>query len=54
MDDNSLEEKVIQVFEKVGCNIDSSKIEVCRHDSSNIKACFKIETLKFSRRKDYQ
>ena len=54
MDDNSLEEKVIQVFEKVGCNIDSSKIEACRHDSSNIKACFKIETLKFSRRKDYQ
>ena len=29
VDDNSLEEKVIQVFEKVGCNIDSSNIEAC-------------------------
>ena len=27
VDGNSLEEKVIQVFEKVGCNIDSSNIE---------------------------
>ena len=28
-DDISVEEKVIQVFEKVGCNIDSSNIEAC-------------------------
>ena len=50
MDDNSLEEKVIQVFKKVGCNI----------DSSNIEACYRITKrngrviVKFSRRKDSQ
>ena len=50
VDDNSLEEKVIQVFKKVGCNI----------DSSNIEACYRITKrngrviVKFSRRKDSQ
>ena len=29
VDENSLEEKVIEIFEKVGCNIDSSNIEAC-------------------------
>ena len=29
VDDNSLEEKVIQAFEKVGCNIDFSSVEAC-------------------------
>ena len=50
VDDNSLEEKVIQVFEKVGCNIDSSNIEEChcitkRNDRAIVK---------FSRQKDCQ
>ena len=29
VDDNSLEEKYIHVFEKVGCTNDSSNIEAC-------------------------
>ena len=29
MDENSLEENVIQVFEKVGCNTGSSNTEMC-------------------------
>ena len=50
MDDNSVEEKIIKVFEKVSCNIDSSNIEVChritqRNDRVNVR---------FSRRKDCQ
>ena len=53
LDDNSLEEKVVQVFEKVGCNIDSSL---------NIDSTLKRVTVlpkrrvivKFSRRKDCQ
>ena len=51
MDDISLEEKVIQVFEKVGCKIDSSNIEACcdlitkRNDRVIVM---------FSRRKDCQ
>ena len=50
VDDNSLEEKVIQVFEKVGCNIDFSKIEVCHHI---IRRNDRV-IVKFSRRKDCQ
>ena len=46
VDDNSLEEKVIQVFEKVGCNIDSSNIEAFHRLTKVI--------VKFSRRKDCQ
>ena len=49
VDDNFLEEKVIQVFQKIGCNIDFSNIKVCHRitklmivDSSNIKACRRI------------
>ena len=50
VDDNSVEEKIIKVFEKVSCNIDSSNIEVChritqRNDRVNVR---------FSRRKDCQ
>ena len=50
VDDISLEEKVIQVFEKVGCKIDSSNIEACdlitkRNDRVIVM---------FSRRKDCQ
>ena len=47
-DDNSLEEKVIQVFEKVGCNIDSSNIEACNRITK------RNDRVKFSRRKDCQ
>ena len=46
VDGNSLEEKVIQVFEKVGCNIDSSNIEAFH--------CLTKIIVKFSRRKDCQ
>ena len=46
VDGNSLEEKVIQVFEKVGCNIDSSNIEAFHRLTKII--------VKFSRRKDCQ
>ena len=50
VDDISLEEKVIQVFEKVGCNIDSSNIETC-HGIAKMNDRV-IE--KFSRRKGCQ
>ena len=50
VDDNILEEKVIQVFEKVGCNIDSSNIEVCHRISKKNDRVI----AKFSRRKDCQ
>ena len=50
VDDNTLEEKVIQVFEKVGCNIDSSNIETChRITKMNDRVI-----VKYSRRKDCQ
>ena len=50
MDDNTLEEKVIEIFEKVGCNIDSSNIEAC-HRITKINDRVIV---KFSRRKDCQ
>ena len=50
VDDNSLEEKVIQVFRKVGCNIDSSNIEVCHRISKRNDRVIVM----FSRRKDCQ
>ena len=50
VDDNSLEEKVIQVFKKVGCNIDFSNIEVCH---CIIRRNDRV-VVKFSRRKDCQ
>ena len=50
VDHNSLEEKVIQVFAKVGCNIDSSNIEA-RH---RITRRNDRVIVKFSRRKDCQ
>ena len=50
MDDNSLEEKVIQVFEKVGCNINSSNIESCHRITKRNDRV----TVKFSRTKDCQ
>ena len=50
VDDNSLEEKVVQVFEKVGCNIDSSNIEVCHRITKRNGRVI----VKFSRRKDCQ
>ena len=50
MDENSLEEKLIQVFKKVGSNIDSSNTEMC------LRLWKKNERVirKFFRRKDYQ
>ena len=50
MDDNILEEKVIQVFEKVGCNIDSSNIEACHCITKKNDRII----VKFSWRKDCQ
>ena len=50
VDDNSLEEKVIQVFEKVGCNINSSNIESCHRITKRNDRV----TVKFSRTKDCQ
>ena len=50
VDDNSLEEKVVQVFEKVGCNIDSSNIEVCHRITKRNGRVI----VKFSGRKDCQ
>ena len=50
VDENSLEEKLIQVFKKVGSNIDSSNTEMC------LRLWKKNERVirKFFRRKDYQ
>ena len=45
LDDNSLEEKTIQVFEKVGCNIEACHRITKRNDRVIVKS---------SRRKDYQ
>ena len=50
MDDNILEEKVIQVFEKVGCNIDSNNIEACHRITKKNDRVI----VKFSRIKDCQ
>ena len=50
LDDNILEEKVIQVFEKVGCSIDSSNIEACHGITKKNDRVI----VKFSRRKDCQ
>ena len=50
MDDNILEEKVIQVFEKIGCNIDSSNTEACHRITKKNDRVI----VKFSRRKDCQ
>ena len=50
VDDNILKEKVIQVFEKVGCNIDSGNIEACHRITKKNDRVF----VKFSRRKDCQ
>ena len=33
---NSLEEKVIQVFKKIGCNIDSNNIEACHRLTKSV------------------
>ena len=50
MNDKSLEEKVLQVFEKFGCNIDSNNIAVCyRITKKNDRVI-----AKFSKRKDCQ
>ena len=50
VDDNSLEENVIQVFQKVGCNIDSSNIEGCHGITKRNDRVI----VNFSRRKDCQ
>ena len=50
VDDNISEEKVIQVFEKVGCSIDSSNIETCHRITKKNDRVI----VKFSRRKDCQ
>ena len=50
MDDHSLEKKVIQVFKIVGCNTDSSNIEVCHRITKRNDRVI----VKFSRRKDCQ
>ena len=49
-DYNSLKEKVIQVFKKVGCNIDSSNIEDCHRITKRNDRVI----VNFSRRKDFQ
>ena len=49
VNDNSLEEKVIQVFEKVGCNIESSNTEAghCITKKNNrVKKCYQKESSK--------
>ena len=48
--DNTLEEKVIEVFEKVGCNTDSVNIEACHRITKNNGRVI----VKFSSRKDCQ
>ena len=48
VDDNSLQENVIQVFEKVGCSIDPSNIEGCHRIAKRNDRVI----VKFSRRKD--
>ena len=48
LDGNTLQKKVIQVFEKVGCNMDSSNTEACLR----ITETYYQITVKFSRRKD--
>ena len=48
VDENSLEEKVIEIFEKVGCNIDSSNIEACHRITERNGSVI----VKFSRWKD--
>ena len=50
VDDNSLDEKFIQVFEKVGCNIDSSNIEACHRTTKRNDRVI----VKFPSRKDRQ
>ena len=50
MDDKILDEKVIQVFEKDGCNTDSSNIEACYCITKKNDRII----VKFSRRKDCQ
>ena len=46
VNDNSLEEKVIQVFKKVGCNIDSSNVEKCHHITKRNDSCSLTADLK--------
>ena len=50
VDGNTLEEKVIEVFKKVGFNMDSSNIEACH---CFIKKNYRV-IVKFSKRKDCQ
>ena len=50
VNDNTLKEKVIQVFEKVGCNIDPSNIEACHRITKKNDSAI----VKFSRRRDCQ
>ena len=50
VDDNTLEEKVIQVFQKAGCNIDSGNIEACHCIAKKNGRVI----VKFSRRKHCQ
>ena len=48
VDENSLEEKVIQVFEKVGCNIESSNTEAghCITKRNNrVKKCYQSKRI---------
>ena len=45
-----LEEKVVNIFEKLGCNIPSNHIEACHRVSKKSATVI----VKFSRRKDYQ
>ena len=48
--DESLEESVVGIFDKVGCNIDVDSIEACHRVSGNNN----IVIVKFVRRKDRQ
>ena len=50
VDEKILKEKVIQVFEKASCNIDSSNIEACHRITKKKDRVI----VKFSRRKDCQ
>ena len=48
--DESLEESIVRVFDKLGCSIDTDWIEVCHRVSKNNNTVI----VKFTRRKDCQ
>ena len=52
--DVNLEEKVLNIFEKVGCPIEGNNIEACHRISKKKKKKNERIIVKFSRRKDCQ